>query len=74
MASNAEKQRKIEQRDNLVNKILWIPIVILVTVIPLIMYSALIYPSDAKVVDVLNATYIVELYANYKATAIFITK
>ena len=72
MASNAEKQRKIEQRDNLVNKILWIPIVILVAVIPLIMYSALIYPSDAKVVDVLNATYIVELYANYKATAIFI--
>lgn len=71
MADNLSKQEKQERKDNLVNKILWIPIFILLAIIPLIIHAAVVYPTS-EVVDVLNKTYVVEMYANYKATLITI--
>ena len=72
MASNLTKQEKIEKQDQLVNKILWIPLVLLLGFVPLIMRMLVINPTDESVVDVLNTTEIIDIYSNFKATAIVV--
>lgn len=71
MTENLSKEEKKEKREAVIDKLLWLPIVLLITVVPLIMHVAIIYP-DSVVVDVLNKTYVAEPYANYKATAMII--
>lgn len=72
MASNLTKQEKIEKQDQLVNKMLWIPLVLLLGFVPLIMRMLVINPTDETVVDALNTTEIIDIYSNFKATAIVI--
>lgn len=72
MASNLTKQEKIEKQDRLVNKILWIPLVLLLGFVPLIMRMLVINPVDKSVIDILNTTQIIDIYSNFKATAIVV--
>ena len=72
MASNLTKQEKIEKQDQLVNKMLWIPLVLLLGFVPLIMRMLVINPTDEAVVDALNTTEIIDIYSNFKATAIVV--
>ena len=72
MASNLTKQEKVEKQDQLVNKILWIPLVLLLGFVPLIMRMLVINPTDESVIDVLNTTEIIDIYSNFKATAIVV--
>ena len=71
MTANLSKQEKMERKEEMTSKILWIPIILLLVIVPLIMHVAIVYP-DMAVVDLLNKSYIAEPYANYKATAIII--
>ena len=72
MASNLTKQEKIEKQDQLVSKMLWIPLVLLLGFVPLIMRMLVINPTDEAVVDALNTTEIIDIYSNFKATAIVV--
>lgn len=49
MASNLTKQEKIEKQDQLVNKMLWIPLVLLLGFVPLIMRMLVVNPTDESV-------------------------
>lgn len=72
MASNLTKQEEIEKQDQLVSKILWIPLVLLLGFVPLIMRMLVVNPTDESVIDALNTTQIIDIYSNFKATAIVV--
>ena len=72
MTSNLTKQEKIEKQDQRINKILWIPLVLLLGFVPLIMRMLVINPTDESVIDALNTTEIIDIYSNFKATAIVV--
>lgn len=70
MGSELTRQEKIEKREQLISKIMWVPIFILLGIVPLIMKMIIIYPKDEKLVDILNTTEVIDIYSNFKATAI----
>lgn len=70
MGSELTRQEKIEKQEQLISKIMWMPIFILLGIVPLIMKMIIIYPKDEKLVDILNTTEVIDIYSNFKATAI----
>ncbi len=70
MGSELTRQEKIEKQEQLISKIMWVPIFILLGIVPLIMKMIIIYPKDEKLVDILNTTEVIDIYSNFKATAI----
>lgn len=67
--STLTTQEKKEKQEKILHGLKWIPLVMLLTVIPLIVRMVVITP-DSVVVDTLNQTQVGDLYSNYKATAI----
>ena len=72
MGTNLTKQEKIEKQERLVSRILWIPLILLLGFVPLIMRMLVINPTDEAVIDILNTTQIIDIYSNFKATAIVV--
>ena len=71
MSEKLSQKEKTERKERRVQKILWIPILLIMVIVPLIMHVAIIYPDEA-VIDVFNQTMMAEPYSNYKATTLMI--
>ena len=71
ITASIKKKEKQEKQEQLINKVMWIPLIILIAIVPLIVKMVLIYPQDA-VMDVLNSTRTGDAYSNYKSSAIII--
>ncbi len=65
------KQEKLEKQNKLVNKLMFIPIVLLLAIVPLIMRVQQIILEPA-LADAMNTDIITDIFSNYKATAIII--
>ena len=72
MGSELTRKEKIEKQEQLINKIMWLPVFIILGIVPLIMRILIISPKDEKVIDVLNSAEVVDIYSNFKATAIIV--
>ena len=70
MASLSKQEMK-EKQERIYNKVMWIPLCILLAIVPLITKMVLI-DTSGKVLDVLNETQVGDVYANYKSTAIVV--
>ena len=60
---------KKKEREKLFNKIMWLPIALILAVVPLIVRMVQISVEDG-VMDTFNQSQIADVYSNYKATAI----
>lgn len=65
------KQEKLEKQKEIVNKLMFIPIIALLAIVPLIMRVQEIALEPA-LADALNIDTITDIFSNYKATAIII--
>lgn len=63
------KEEKREKREKLFNNIMWVPLCILLGIVPLIVKMVLFYPTG-RVLDILNTSLLGDVYSSYKATAI----
>ncbi len=68
---SSSKQAKMQRQRDLMNKILMIPVFILLAIVPLIVRKQDIYPEMAAA-DALNESVVQDLFSNYKATAIIV--
>ena len=71
MASNTDEAREIKY-DKIKNVILWIPLVIIIAIIPLLMHMYTLMYVDEGLADVLNGTTSTDLYSQVKANALLI--
>ena len=65
------KQEKLEKQKEIVNKLMFIPIIVLLAIVPLIMRVQEIALEPA-LADAMNTDTITDVFSNYKATAIII--
>ena len=65
------KSSKKEEKEKLFNKIMWIPIALILAIVPLIVRMVQINVGDG-VMDTFNQRQMADVYSNYKATAIVI--
>lgn len=71
MASNTDEAREIKY-DKIKNVILWIPLVIIIAIIPLLMHMYTLMYVDEGLADALNGTTSTDLYSQVKANALLI--
>lgn len=69
--TSINKQEKLEKQRIIINKLMFIPIILLLAIVPLIMRLQQIYLEPA-LADALNRVSINDVFSNYKATAIII--
>ena len=69
--ASLSKQEKKEKQERLYNKAMWIPVWILLAIVPLITKMVRI-DTSGNVLDILNETQVGDVYANYKSTAIVV--
>lgn len=71
--SNLAIQEKKERHDNMINKLMWLPLCILLGIVPLIVKMVLFNTElSSGVIDALNTTEVGDAYSNYKSTAIIV--
>lgn len=71
MEGNLTPQEKIERQKYQINRLMWLPIMLLLGIIPLIVRMLVIYP-DAQVADVLNTYEVYDVYSNFKETGLVV--
>lgn len=71
MEGNLTKQEKLERQERKVNLMMWVPIIVLLSIVPLIVRMLVIYP-DQSVTDLLNSFTVYDVYSNFKQTAIIV--
>ena len=71
MAVNQTKQQKLEQRNLLVNRIMFVPIILMIAIIPLIVRLQIVRP-DAEIAIAMGTSRFADFFSGYKASFIIL--
>lgn len=71
MSTHAQKQKE-ERRQKFINRIMLIPVICLLAVVPLIVRMVYVTPKDARMYMLFNKTNLDDYYSQYKSVAIIV--